>query len=283
MNKPVYLPRFMQEMVDYSSVEPDAWVTDELKEEISGHYPDAVDISDNNRERCKESFEKHAVELFPCGCQFASFVQLRLAIDMFQTAWGASTSHGSSRFTCFYGKPSRKPRPSVVEPDKQRVRTASLKDKLCPFKILYAFQGVVKNQKKDNIMYQVKITTVDFEHTCDLSPTSCRLALKVAGKLTPHLPGLQDVLSLLCESPHMDYKVLRCLLQKYVPFYQSLDGAYIRKFRLRALNYVDNTHDLTMVEARALTLNCHSAADEFVDSDNPIFAKNFKVLLKKTM
>jgi hypothetical protein len=41
MNKPVYLPRFMFENVDFSSVEPDAWMTDELKEEISGHYPDS--------------------------------------------------------------------------------------------------------------------------------------------------------------------------------------------------------------------------------------------------
>jgi hypothetical protein len=38
-----------------------------------------------------------------------------------------------------------------------------------------------------------------------------------------------------------------------------------------------------MVEACALTANCHSAADKFVNSNNPIFAKNFKVLLKKTM
>jgi hypothetical protein len=126
-------------------------------------------------------------------------------------------------------------------------------------------------------MYRVKITTVDFEHTCDLSPASCHLALKVAGKLIPHLPGLQDVLSILCEDPNMDYKLLCCLLQKYVPFYQSLDGAYFRNVCLLALNYVDNTHELTMVEACALTANCRSAADEFVNSDNPIFAKNSKI------
>jgi hypothetical protein len=38
-----------------------------------------------------------------------------------------------------------------------------------------------------------------------------------------------------------------------------------------------------MMEARALTSNCHSAADELVSSNNPIFVKNFKVLLQKTM
>jgi hypothetical protein len=268
--------------IDLSIVEAKSWLTDELKEEISSHFPDTVDIGDD-RARCKGSFEAHAAEFFPTGRQFASYVQLRLAVDMFQTAWGASTSHGSSRLTCFYGKPSKKPRPSVVEPDKQRVRSASLKQKHCPFKILYSFQGVLASDKKDNIMYRVKITTVDFEHTCDLSPNSCRLALKGAGKLIPHLPGLQDVLAILRSNPSTDHKLLRCLLQKYVPFYQSLDGAYIRNFRLRALNYIDNTHELTMVEARALTSNCRSAADKFVNTNNPIFAKNFKVLLKKTM
>jgi hypothetical protein len=38
-----------------------------------------------------------------------------------------------------------------------------------------------------------------------------------------------------------------------------------------------------MIEARALTSKGKSAADELVSFDNPIFAKNFKLLLKKTM
>jgi hypothetical protein len=203
---------------------------------------------------------------------------------MFLKAWGASSSHGSSRLTCFYGKPSRKPRISVVEPDKQQVRTPSLKEKLCPFKILYSFQKKDKgSKKKENIYYHVKITTVDYEHTCKLSPKSCRLALKGGGKLIPDLAGLQDVLSILREHPTLDHKVLCSLLHKYVPFYQSLDGTYIQNFRLRALNYVDNNHELTMVEARALTSKSRSLADKFVSSDNPIFAKNFKALLQKTV
>jgi hypothetical protein len=37
------------------------------------------------------------------------------------------------------------------------------------------------------------------------------------------------------------------------------------------------------VEARALTSKVFLAADKFVTSDNPIFAKHFKVLCKKTM
>jgi hypothetical protein len=76
---------------------------------------------------------------------------------------------------------------------------------------------------------------------------------------------------------------IKISVQKYVPFYQSLNGTCIRNFRLRALKYVNNSHDLMMLEARALTAKKRSSADEFVSSDNPIFAKNFKKLLQKTL
>jgi hypothetical protein len=279
----LYLPHFLNDFdLDVTTVKEEDWITTELQKEISSHFPDPNDIGED-RARCKGSFEIHAAELFPKGRIFASFVQLRVAVDMFLKAWGASSSHGSSRLTCFYGKPSKKPRTSVVEPDKQRVRTPSLKTRLCPFKILYSLQGLQGSEKKNSIYYHVKITTVDYEHTCELSPHSCRLALKGAGKLIPDLAGLQDVLCILREHPTLDHKVLRSLLNKYVHFYQSLDGTYIRNFRLRALNYVDSNHELTMVEARALTSKGKSSADEFVSSDNPIFAKNFKHLLQQTM
>jgi hypothetical protein len=279
----LYLPHFLNDPgLDLSTIDGQDWLTDDFKAEITSHFPQADDIGDE-RARSKDSFEMHASQLFPPGRMFASYVQLRVAVEMFQKAWGASTSHGSSRLCCYYGKPSRKPRVSVVEPLKQRVQTPSLKEKLCPFKILYSFQGISGFKKKDKMCYQVKITTVDYEHTCELSPASCRLALKGSGKLIPDLAGLQDILSILREHPTLDHKVLRTLLQKYVPFYLSVDGAYIRNFRLRALTFLDPSTELTMVDARALTSNCRTAADEFVTSDNPIFAKNFKGLLQKTL
>jgi hypothetical protein len=156
MNNPVYLPTFLNDIdLDGTALggsKDEDWLTDDLKEEITSHFPDTNDIGDD-RARSKVSFESHAAVLFPKGRIFASFVQLRVAVDMFLKAWGASSSHGSSRLTCFYGKPSRKPRISVVEPDKQRVRTPSLKEKLCPFKILYSFQKKDKgSKKKENIL-----------------------------------------------------------------------------------------------------------------------------------
>jgi len=283
MNNHLYIPTFMNDPdIDLSTIEGKDFLTEDLMVEISNHFPEAADIGDEGV-RSKDSFMTHASELFPSGRLFANYVQLREAVDMFQKAWGASVSHGSSRMCCYYGKPSKKPRVSVVEPDKQRIRIPSLKERLCPFKIQYSIQGMRGPDKKHRMHYQVKITTVDYDHTCELSPASCRLALKGSGKLIPDLAGLQDVLSILREHPTLDHKVLRTLLQKYVPFYQSLDGTYLRNFRLRALTFVDANTQLTMVEARALTSNCRTAADEFVSSDNPIFAKNFKGLLQKTM
>jgi hypothetical protein len=49
------------------------------------------------------------------------------------------------------------------------------------------------------------------------------------------------------------------------------------------MSYLDNDHELTMVEARTLTSRSKSAAEELVSFDNPMFAKNFKYLLQKTM
>jgi hypothetical protein len=283
MNNHLFIPTFMNDPdIDLSTIEAKDFLTEQLRGEITSHFPVADDIGVDGV-RSLESFEKHASELFPSGRIFANYVQLREAVLMFQKAWGASVSHGSSRMCCYYGKPSRKPRVSVCEPDKQRTRLPSLKERLCPFKIQYSIQGMVGPNKKNRIHYRVKITTVDYEHTCELSPTSCRLALKGSGKLIPDLAGLQDVLSILREHPTLDHKVLRTLLQKYVPFYLALDGTYIRNFRLRALTFDSGSTEITMVDARALTSHSRSAADEFVTSDNPIFAKNFKGLLQKTM
>jgi hypothetical protein len=194
MNKPsIYLPPCLNAR-DHGMTaveEDDDWLTNDFKEEIICHFPESNDIGED-RALSKISFERHAEDLFPPGHLFAGcFVQLCVTVlDMFQKAWGSSAYHGLSCLVCFYGKPTKKPsNTSVVEPGKQQVRTPSLKEKLCPFKIIYSLQGREQSEKKDNIHYRVKITTIDYEHT----PNSCRLALKGAGKLIPHLAGLHDV------------------------------------------------------------------------------------------
>jgi hypothetical protein len=130
MKHPVYLPPFLNGIdldgTALSFLKDEDWLTDNLKEEISSHFPNSNGIG-NDRARSKVSFESHAEVLFPKDRIFASFVQLCVSVDTFLKAWGASSSHGSSHLTCFFGKPSRKPHTSVVKPDKQRVWTPSLK------------------------------------------------------------------------------------------------------------------------------------------------------------
>ena len=181
MNKPVYLPVFMNDVeIDFTKVSPEGWLTEELKEEIVSHYPKSSDINGGDHQRCKEAFQEHALELFPSGRKFASYVQLRASVELFLKAWGASGSHGSSRIACFYGKASKQLKPpSQVTPEKQRVQVASLKARKCPFKILYSFQGKRDSDKKNNIFYQVKITSVDYNHTCELAPESLACSERV--------------------------------------------------------------------------------------------------------
>jgi hypothetical protein len=147
-------------------------VTDELQKEIMEHFPQANDIGGGNLLRSRDSFSNHCSVLFPAGRKFVSYLQLKVAVEFFLKAWGAVGSHGSSRISCFYGKASKQAKPSAVEIDKQHVRATSLKERQCPFKIRYALQDQKGPGKKANIYYRVKITSADYNHTCQLAPES---------------------------------------------------------------------------------------------------------------
>jgi hypothetical protein len=126
---PIYLPQFTTDPgVDLASIDKEEWLTAELQEEIMGHYPQPNDINVGDQTRSKDLFSIHCATLFPPDRKFASYLQLKAAVELFLKAWGASGSHGSSRISCFYGKPSKKLTPSGVEIDKQRIRGASLKE-----------------------------------------------------------------------------------------------------------------------------------------------------------
>jgi hypothetical protein len=122
MNHPFYLPSFLNDIdldgTALSRGKDEDWLTNDLKEEITSPFPGSNGIG-NDRARSKVSFESHAEVLFPKDHIFASFAHLCVPVDMFLKAWGASSSRGSSHRTCFYGKPSREPHTSVVEPNKQ--------------------------------------------------------------------------------------------------------------------------------------------------------------------
>ncbi len=140
--------------------------------------------------------------------------------------------------------------------------------------------------KKHDIFYRVKITHVNFVHTCQMTTIFHWQALQKSGGLQPDLNGLNDIMSLLREKPMLQSDVLRPLLAKYLPFYTATDSMFLVNFRLRAQHWLVNNSnkELTMEEARRLSSKRSLASEEFVlKEDNPMLKQNLTSLLRKVM
>jgi hypothetical protein len=77
---------------DLASVKDEDWLTDELQQEIMSHYyPQSKNgisgVMISRDAKADNSFQKHALECFPSGCKFASYVQLWGAVKLFLKAW----------------------------------------------------------------------------------------------------------------------------------------------------------------------------------------------------
>jgi hypothetical protein len=140
--------------------------------------------------------------------------------------------------------------------------------------------------KKPDVFYQVKITHVNFVHTCQMTTIFHRQALQKSGGLQPDLNGLNDIMSLLREKPMLQSDVLQPLLAKYLPFYTATDLVFLVNFRLRAQHWLVNNGDkeLNMEEARHLSSKRSWASEEFLlKDDNPMLKQNRMALLRKVM
>jgi hypothetical protein len=60
-----------------------------------------------------------------------------------------------------------------------------------------------KESKKPNIFYQVKITGVNYEHTCQLSTVFHRESKQKDSTLQPDLNGLSNIIGQLYEKPNL--------------------------------------------------------------------------------
>jgi hypothetical protein len=110
--------------------------------------------------------------------------------------------------------------------------------------------------KKPNIFYWVKITGVNYEHTCQLSTLFHRESKQKKGTLQPDLNGLNDIsIGLLREKPNFKPDILQPLLLKYIPYYKSIDAKFIHNFRQRALHWIihQSSRDFLMEDARNLS------------------------------
>ena len=116
-------------------------------------------------------------QLFQKGRLFASFKQLGQVAEMFLEAWAVSKSHNGKRISCSFSENTRKRKATVIpledSPVSTREHSATRKQQTkCPFKILYSYVEHKEINKKPGIFYQVKITTVDPNHTCKM-PVCC--------------------------------------------------------------------------------------------------------------
>jgi hypothetical protein len=294
----LYIPDFVQEY-SFSGKTLDEqntqllqkdWLTPGLIHEIETLFPNPSEInSDDDNRRDSVAFQRKISLLFPCGRMFASFKQIDQAADMFLGAWAIKKTMHSKSIQCSYSSTHDKKDRKHPNPDKRRKLEPTLKSVYkCPFIIRYSFVAYCRNKalKKPGVFYKVKITHVNFVHTCQMTTIFHRQALHKSGGLQPDLNGLNDIMSLLHEKPTLQSDVLRPLLAKYLPFYRATDSMFLVNFRLRAQHWLVNNgdKDLSMEEARHLSSKGSLASEEFLLKDNnPMLKQNLTALLRKVM
>jgi hypothetical protein len=294
----LYIPYFLREYsLSKQSLEEQKnellrkdWLTSGLIHEIHSLYPTCSDIkTDDDNKRDPTAFKHKISKLFPPGRIFASFKQLDQAADMFLGAWAIKKTSHSKRTQCVYSITHDKQDRKHPNLSKRRKIEPTLKSVYkCPFIIWYSFVAYCKNRafKKPDIFYHVKITNVNFAHTCQMTTIFHRQALQKLGGLQPDLNGVNDIMSLLREKPMLQSEVLRPLLAKYLPFYKATDVMFIANFRRGAHHWLvtNGDKDLTMEEVLRLSSKKSLASEEFLlNEDNPMQKQNLTALLRKVM
>ncbi len=202
---------------------------------------------------------------------------------MFLGAWAVKKTSHSKSIQCAYSATHDKKDRKHPDKSKRRKLEPTLKSVYkCPFIIRYSFVAYTKNKalKKPDIFYHVKITHVNFHHTCQMTTIFHRQALQKSGGLQPDLNGLNDIMSLLWEKPMLWSDVLRPLLTKYLPFYKATDAMFLVNFRMRAQHWLltNGVKELTMEEARNLSSKRPLASEEFLfNNDNPMQKQNLTI------
>ena len=132
---------------------------------------------------------------------------------------------------------------STCDPEKRRKVDISLKEQYkCPFHIKYSHIGVSRKVKKPLIFYHVKITSVNANHTCELSTQCFRNAVSSSrGRVKVSLSGMNSLLQILKVSPSTPAIVLRPLLRQFVNNDTAIDCDFIRNFRTRVAYYHSST------------------------------------------
>jgi hypothetical protein len=142
-----------------------------------------------------------------------------------------------------------------------------------------------KESKKPNIFYRIKITGVNYKHTCQLSTVYHQESKQKKGTLQPDLNGLNDIIALLHEKPNLKLDLLQPILLQYIPYYKSINAKFIRNFRQRPLHWIvhQSGKDFLMEDACHLSSNAVIAADEYVICEDPESTRALTSLLLKVV
>ena len=289
----LYLPLFREELLNSGLEMSDInekflkmdWVTNELLHEVQSLFPEKSDIDTLSGSRKIAQFEKNCSMLFPVGRVFACARQLMQVAKIFLDGWAVNGVSQGRKIVCHYHEPIMHNKESSTRGLRIVEESPKIQYK-CPFEIRFAVQKYLKSEKKPASFYHVKVTFVCVEHTCQLDSHFHRRALQWGGRLKLDLSGLQGLLELLKERPRIAANNLRPLLEKYLPHYKGVTAQFVCNFRNSVMKYFARNglnNQLTVQEALVLTSKSQSAADEVVDTDDPMITKNINHILRKVM
>jgi hypothetical protein len=279
----IFWPSFKNAILSMTMEElrDEIWLTEELKEQIDVFFPQQHHINPDNNGRDREVLAEYLAMMFPKDRLFASRQQLFEAIKYFSAPWGFMTVHSNKQFMCSYSRDSSR-----------TSKGKSLKDDVnCPFRIRYSFVGQTAKQAKAKVPllhFVCKITNATYEHTCQCSPVSHRVARTISHKSIPPFEGLQKMVDLMRETPCVENPVMRKLLEDCVPQFQELSAKKLSHFRRAIFNYIfQNKRDLGRSELVLLQdamSNSKPSYLEYCDIvDDPIMRPNFQEMLRTLM
>ena len=289
----IYIPDFLEE---YDTVERKTkenadkitnfdWVPLPLKKEVSSHcYRRNTENPTTNNARDQEDFLDACNKLFPQKRIFASHRQLDQVADMFLSSWGVKKKHSGQQIRCFYSPDHNKKNRRVQDETKRRSVTPSPKEVVsCPFFINYSILGSCKGVPK--LFHRVRISRTCFEHTCNPSTISHRVAIERSGKSMPNLTGLQGVITLLRNKPTLSSSNLRPLLKAHIPWFKPTDSKFVGNFKRKVLKFIlENPSDASLTHADLLDLTSkNSAANEPTVQDSPLSRANLREVLSTVM
>ena len=219
------------------------WITDDLLTEIQSLYPDTTEIHTNSVtgicNRDLDAFSVKCFQMFPKGRIFMSYAQLDQATKHFLDGWNCKKVHSSKSIRCAYSKSLKKPYKSVCAPDKRRKIDVSMKQQYqCPFVIRYSSLDYKINNPKSAILYKVKITECNPEHSCQLSSQFYRHACSTStGQSKIKRSRMNTLLMVLKTDPSTSSNALRPLLSEYLQNDIWINSTFIRNFRQRCAYY----------------------------------------------